>query len=179
MRDPRLAPFRAPALAFAALLLVSAASGAVLFVLKLGTTAARVQEFYLGSEARFTAPRTLGGILEVAVPHLVAVPLVLFAVAHLVAFTRALRPRPYAALVRLSFGCALAGALAGLGIRFVAPWLAWVKIGAFVGLEAALLAWAALLVGLFLPDRAEAHARRAAAADGASPQRVPGAPRRD
>lgn len=179
MRDPRLGPFRGPALAFAAFLLVSAASGAVLFVLKLGASAASVQEFYLGSEARFAAPRTLAGILQVAIPHLVAIPLVLFAVAHLVAFTRALGPRAHAALVRLSFGCTLAGALAGLGIRFVAPQLAWVKIGAFVGLEVALLGWAALLLSLFLPERGAARAPGRAQADGASPQRVPGAPRRD
>lgn len=154
MRDPRLAPFRAPALTFALFLVICAASAAVLFALKLGTGVARVQEFYLGSEARFAAPKTLGGLLQVAVPHLLAIPLVLFAASHLVGFARAVGPRAYAALVRLSYGSALLGVAAGLGIRFAWPGLAWVKMGAFAGLEAALLAWAALLVAVFGPSRA-------------------------
>jgi hypothetical protein len=157
VRDPRLAPFRWPALAFAGYLLLSAGSGAVLFFLKLGPTAARVQEFYLGSEARFAAPKTLPGLLEVAIPHLVALPLVLFAASHLVGFARALGPRAFSTLVRLSFGFALAGVAAGFGVRWLAPGLAWVKIGAFVGLEAALLSWAALLVAIFRPVRSRAR----------------------
>ncbi len=154
MRDPRLAPFRAPALTFALFLVICAASAAVLFALKLGPGVARVQEFYLGSEARFAPPRTLGGLLQVAVPHLLAIPLVLFAASHLVGFARAVGPRAYAALIRLSYGSALLGVAAGLGVRFVWPGLAFVKIGAFAGLEAALLAWAALLVVVFGPSHA-------------------------
>jgi hypothetical protein len=155
--DPRLAPHRAPALAFALYLLVSAGSGAVLFFLKLGVRAERVAEFYLGSEARFAAPRTLSGLLEVALPHLVAVPLVLFAASHVVGFARTVGPRAYSALLGLSFGSALAGILAGFGVRFVAPGLAWVKLGAFAGLELALLGWAALLLVLFWPQRSGAR----------------------
>jgi hypothetical protein len=149
VRDPRLAPFRAPALAFALFLVICAVSAAVLFVLKLGPGVARLREFYLGSEARFAAPRTLGGLLQVAVPHLLAIPFVLFAASHLVGFARAIGPRAFAALVRLSYGSALLGVAAGLGVRFVAPGLAWVKIGAFAGLEAGLVAWAGLLVRVF------------------------------
>jgi hypothetical protein len=153
VRDPRLAPFRAPALVFAAYLLLSAASGAVLFALKLGPTVARVQEFYLGAEARFSAPKTLAGILEVALPHLVAIPLVLFAVSHVVGSARAVGPRAYSALVALSFGSALAGIVAGFGVRWLVPGFAWLKLGAFVGLEAALLGWAGMLVALFWSAR--------------------------
>jgi hypothetical protein len=160
--EPRLAPYRGPALAFALYLLVSAASGAILFLLKLGPRVQGVAEFYLGSEARFAAPKTLVGILEVALPHLVALPLVLFAASHVVGFARAVGPRAFSWLVGLSFGSALAGVAAGLGIRFVAPALAWVKLGAFVGLEVALLGWAALLFALFWPAR-----QRVAAEEGA------------
>lgn len=162
MRDPRLAPFRAPALVFALFLAICAASAAVLFALKLGTTPARVREFYLGAEARFAAPKTLAGLLQVAVPHLLAVPLVLFAASHLVGFARATGPRAYAALVRLSYASALVGVAAGLGVRYLWPGLAWVKIGAFAGLEAGLLAWTGLLLAVFVPwgassgERAEA-----------------------
>lgn len=150
MPDERLARFRAPALAFSVYLLVIAGSAAVLFVLKLGGAPALIAEHYLGSEARFTAPSTLGGLLEVAVPHLLAIPLVLFAVSHVVGFVRALGRRSYGVLVAVSFGCALAGVAAGFGVRFVAPALAWAKLAAFAGLEVTLLGWAGLLAAIFL-----------------------------
>lgn len=154
MRDPRLAPFRGPALGFAAYLLLSAGSGAVVFLEKLGPGLESVQRFYLGDPEGFTGPRSAAGLLEVALPHLVAIPLVLFAASHLVGFARAVGPRAYAVLVWLSFGSALAGIAAGFGVRFLAPGLAAVKLGAFVALEAALVGWAALLVALFWPKRA-------------------------
>jgi hypothetical protein len=162
VRDPRLVLFRGPALAFALFLLVSAASGAVLFLLKLGAGVADVQSFYLGSEARFAAPRSLTGILEVALPHLVAIPLVLFAASHVIGFARAVGRRAHAALVWISFGSALAGVGAGFGVRWVSPSIAWLKLGSFVALEVALLGWAALLVALFWPSRAGARARAGA-----------------
>jgi len=156
--DPRLAPYRLPALAFAAYLLLQAGSAAVLFALKLGGGAGGVRAFYLGSEEAFTAARSLAGLLEVAVPHLVAIPLCLFAAGHVVGFARALPTAVFRALVALSFGSALVGVLSGFAVRWVAPGLAWLKVGAFAGLEVALLAWAALLVAVFLPRRASALA---------------------
>ncbi|HET8540612.1 MAG TPA: hypothetical protein VFL83_12135 [Anaeromyxobacter sp.] len=164
MRDPRLEPYRAPAIAFAAYLVLQAASAAALFALKLGG-AEGVRAFYLGSEERFTAAKSLAGILEVAVPHLVAIPLVLFAAAHVVGFARALPVAAHRVLVAASFGAALAGILAGFGVRWVGPELAWLKIVSFAALEVALLAWAGLLGAVFLPRRAAAPAgasRRAA-----------------
>jgi hypothetical protein len=161
VRDPRLEAYRAPALAFAGYLLLQATTAAVLFALKLGD-ADGVRAFYLGSEERFTAAKSLAGILEVAVPHLVAIPLVLFAAAHVVGFARALPGAAYRALVAVSFGAALSGILSGAGVRWVAPELAWLKIASFAALEAALLAWVGLLGLVFLPRRA-ASAREAEA----------------
>jgi hypothetical protein len=158
VREPRLARFRGPCLAFAAFLAVQAVSAAALFATKIGPGPARVRAFYRGDPAAFAAPRTLGGLLEVAVPHLAAIPLVLFAVAHLVGFARALGPRAFRALAALSFACAALGVAAGFGVRYVSPALAWAKIGAFCGLEAALLAWASFLVLAFVPSRATALA---------------------
>lgn len=158
MRDPRLAPFRGAALGFAAYLLVQAGSAAVLFTLKLGGGAAGVREFYLGAEERFVAAKSLAGILEVAVPHLAAIPLVLFAAAHVVGFARALGVRAHAVLVALSYGSALAGVLSSFAVRWVDPSFAWLKVAAFAGLEVSLLAWAALLVSLFVPWRSPASA---------------------
>jgi hypothetical protein len=154
--DPRLAPYRLPALAFAVYLVLQAGSAAALFAMKLGGSPERVRAFYLGSEERFTAPRSLEGLLEVAVPHLVAIPLVLFAVVHVVGFARARPSRAFSALVWISFASALAGILSGFAVRFLAPGLAWLKIASFAALEGALLAWAALLVVAFLPRGAAA-----------------------
>jgi hypothetical protein len=151
--DPRLAPYRAPSLAFAGYLAVQAVSAAVLFVLKLGGDAPGVRAFYLGSEERFTAAKGLAGMLEVAVPHLAAIPLVLFAAIHVVGFARALPRRSFVALAAVSFGCALGGVVSGFAVRFVSPALAWTKVAAFAGLEAALLTWAGLLVVIFVRGR--------------------------
>ncbi|HET9598718.1 MAG TPA: hypothetical protein VFP65_24300 [Anaeromyxobacteraceae bacterium] len=164
MRDPRLRPFRGAAAVLAATLLLQAASAAALFALKLGPGAARVREFYLGSEARFTAAKSLSGLLEVALPHLVAIPLAIFAVAHLVGFVGAIRRRPFAVLVGVTFASALAGILASFGVRYLAPSLAWAKIASFCVFEAALLGWAGLLAWtFFLPARLTASARDPAA----------------
>lgn len=165
MPDPRLARFRGPALAFAAYLLVIAGSAAVLFAGKIGARPDQVRAFYLGSEAAFAAPKTAAGLLEVAVPHLLAVPLVLFAAAHVVGFARAVGRRVQASLVALSFASALAGIASGFLVRFVSPGLAWLKLGAFAGLEGALLAWAVLLAAVFVPRAERARSPAAGTAE--------------
>lgn len=164
MSDPRLAPHRASSLAFAAFLVVQAVSAGALFALKLGGGAEGVRAFYLGSEERFTAAKSLAGMLEVAVPHLVAIPLVLFAVAHVVGFARVLPQRLFTALVALSFGSGLLGVVAGFAVRWVSPGFAWLKVVAFAGLELALVSWTVLLAVLFVP-----WPRAAPAAHGAGP----------
>lgn len=151
MTNRRLVPFRWPALGFAAYLLVQAVSAAALFELKLGGGAAGVRAFYLGAPDRFTAAKSLAGVLEVAVPHLVAVPLVLFAAIHVVGFARKMRRRLFAALVALSFASALVGVLSGFAVRWISPGLAWLKVASFGGLELALVSWAALLIAVFAP----------------------------
>ena len=158
MTDPRLAPYRVPALAFAAYLVLQGVSAAALFALRLGGGPDGVRAFYLGSDESFTAARSLPGLLEVAVPHLVAIPLVLFAAVHVVGFARALPPAAFRALVALSFGSALVGVLSGFAVRWVDGGLAWLKVAAFAGLEGALLVWVALLVAVFVPRRASAPA---------------------
>ena len=167
MADPRLAPFRGPAASFCAFLAVQAVSAALLFATKLGGTPARVREYYLGSEAAFAAPKSLVGLLETAVPHLLAVPLVLFIVAHLVAFTGLLRRRVFAVLTAVSFAAALAGLLAGFGVRFVWPGLSVVKVGAFLALEATLLAWIGLLALTFFARPRRSTVGASAASRGA------------
>jgi hypothetical protein len=159
--DPRLAPFRLPALLFAVFLVLQAATAAVLFVLKMGPGVARVATFYRGDEASFVPAKTLDGLLLVAVPHLVAIPLVLFAAIHVVAWARAISPQAARAATAITFGAALAGVASGFLTRWAGSGFAWLKLVSFVTLEIALLAWAALLVAVFLPRRAEgSHAVR-------------------
>lgn len=134
---------------FAIFLAAIAASAGALFLLKVGGSPDAVRTFYLGDEARFAAPRTLEGLLEVVIPHLVAMPLVIFTAAHLVAFSGILRGR-LALLRRASFGTALAGVVAGLAVRFVWPGVAVLKLAAFLLFEATLVAWIALVVALVL-----------------------------
>ncbi len=155
------APQRAPALVFAACLLLVAASGAALFLLKLGAGPDAVREFYLGSEARFTSPRSLAGLLETALVHLVAMPLALFAVIHTVGWAGALPARWLQRLSAATFTLALSGIAAGFAIRFAAPWLAWFKLVSFLGLTGLLVLWALLLAAVAWPPR-RASADRAA-----------------
>lgn len=177
MRDPRLSPFRWALAAFTLMLGLTAASAAVLFARKIGFTSEAVRAFYLGSEAAFTRPRSLDGLLEVAVPHLLAVPLALLVTAHLVGFAALLRPRPFALLAGAAFGSALVGIAAGFAIRFLWPALAWLKIAAFAGFEATLLAWLALVVALFRgPRRVAGAVEPGAAGDPGGPAVAGGAP---
>jgi hypothetical protein len=150
-------------LAFAGYLLAVAGSGAALFVAKLGATPARVAEFYLGSPERFALPKSLAGLLEVAVPHLLAIPLALFVVSHLVGAAGALPVARQRALTAAAFVAALCGVGAGFLVRYLAPWLAWGKVAAFVGLEATLLAWIALAVAVSWPISAPSGRRAPAA----------------
>lgn len=140
-----------PAIAiFALFLAVQAVSAAVLFARKLGLTPASVERFYL------ERPRSLGGLLEVAVPHLLAVPLTLFIVCHLVIWAGVGRSAAVALLLRLSFATALLGIGAGFAVRFLWPALSMVKLAAFFGLEGLLFVWVAMLVRATWPrERAE------------------------
>jgi hypothetical protein len=149
--DPRMRRFAGPVAAFAVMVAVVMATGAVLFTRKIGLDPARVRDFYLGSEAGFAQPRSLAGLLEVAVPHLLAVPLLVFVTVHLVAFAFGARRRPLSVLSGITWACVAAGIGAGFAIRFAWPGLAPLKVAAFVGLEATLAWWLALLAAAIAP----------------------------
>ncbi len=151
MVDPRTSRFALPVAAFAAMVAIVMATGAVLFARKIGFDGEHVRAFYLGSEAGFAPPRSLAGLLEVAVPHLLAIPLLVFVTLHLVAFACGARRRPFGLLAGLTWGCVAAGIGAGFAIRFAWPALAPLKVAAFVGLQATMLLWLALLVVAVLP----------------------------
>ena len=146
MADPRIERFTGPIAAFVVMVTVVMATAAVLFARKVGFDPGHVQAFYLGSEATFAPPRSLAGLLEVAVPHLLAIPMLVFVTQHLVAFVSRARRRPFAAVAGVTSGCAAVVIAGGLAIRFAWPALAPLKIVAFVGLEGTMLVWLGLLV---------------------------------
>ncbi|HET8722753.1 MAG TPA: hypothetical protein VFM53_01025 [Anaeromyxobacteraceae bacterium] len=154
MTDPRMRRFALPVAAFAAMMAVVLCTGAVLFARKIGFDPSRVRDFYLGSEAAFTQPRSMAGLLEVAVPHLLAVPMAVFVTLHLVAFATGAARRPFARVSAVTWGFVLAGIGSGFAIRFAWPGLAPLKVAAFVGTEALLGWWLALLALTLLPPQA-------------------------
>jgi hypothetical protein len=151
MVDPRLSRFAGPMAAFLVMVALVMGTAAVLFVRKLGLDPAQVQAFYLGSEATFAPPRSLAGLLEVAVPHLLAIPMLVFVTLHLVAFVNRARRRPFAVVAGVTAACAAVVIAGGFAIRFAWPWLAPLKIAAFVGLEGTMLTWVGLLAAALLP----------------------------
>lgn len=144
--------FRLIILLFGGFVLLQAASAGALFALKLGFGPTQVEGYYLG--AALARPRTLAGLLEVAVPHLLAVPLTLFIVIHLVSWAGVQRPIALRSLARLSFVFAIVDIGAGFGVRFHWPGLPLTKLVAFFGLESVLMLWTALLVTAFWPRTA-------------------------
>lgn len=151
----RVAAFRPLILIFAGFVVVQATSAAVLFALKLGLEPASIEAFYRGSEAAMTRPRSLAGLLEVAVPHLLAIPLTLFIVIHLVGWAGVVGKAALEVLAQVSFGLAGVGLVAGLGVRYLWPGLWAVKLAAFLGLELTLLAWVLLLLRAFWGTRTQ------------------------
>jgi hypothetical protein len=149
--DPRIGRFAGPIAAFVAMVAVVMGTAAVLFARKVGFDPGHVQAFYLGSEATFSPPRSLAGLLEVAVPHLLAIPMVVFVTLHLVAFVNRSRRRPFAVVAGVTSACAALVIAGGFAIRFAWPGLAPIKIVGFVGLEGAMLGWLGLLAAAVAP----------------------------
>lgn len=117
-----------------------------LFTSRLGLTPSSIATYYLGSEAEFRPPRTAGAMLEVTHSHLPVMALVMLLLTHLLLFAPYSR-RAKLWMIATAFFSALFEEGAGWLVRFVDPRFAWLKLAAFVSLEAIL---AFLLVGLLL-----------------------------
>lgn len=143
MRKLELRDYRGPVAVFAVYLALVAGTGAVLLAAKVGLSPAAIATYYRGSEATFAAPKSLAGLLEVAVPHLLAIPLALFAAAHLALLSR--RGRGTKALGALGFVAAAVTIGAGFAVRYLDPDFAWLKLAGSLGLLATLAAWVGIL----------------------------------
>lgn len=156
-----------------------------------GWTPTSIAAYYAGSKAAAVTPtpaadgleapamtggeirpaRSFGTLLESAHFHLVAMPLVLFVVAHLFAMTPWGRATWAAVVTYATFACAFADIAAPFAVRYLGESWAAVKLVAFLGLEAGFLlmtlltlAGVAALAGTGAPppDAARASQRQAA-----------------
>ena len=129
-------------LVFVALLWVT---NALLYFAKMSLDPASVVAYYRGNEATFTQPRSYQGLLEITHFHLFAMGILVLTMTHLLLFVPMANGRK-ALVVSIAFAAALADEAAGWLVRFVAPQFAYLKVAAFLTLEAAL----AFMVGAVL-----------------------------
>lgn len=118
-------------------------TNALLYFSNMGLSYRSVVEHYLGSEARFLQPKSYRGLLETAHFHLFAMGILLLTLTHLVLFAP-IRAALKTWLIVVPFLAALADEAAGWLVRFVNPRFAYLKIGAFLTLEASLAALVAI-----------------------------------
>jgi len=115
-------------------------SNGMMYFHKMGLDPATVVEYYLGSEERFTQPKSYQSLLEVTL-------------AHLLLFTP-LAPRLKIGLAIWTFLSAIADEAAGWLVRFVDPLFAWFKIAAFLNLELSLFTLLVFVGGALVVQRA-------------------------
>ncbi|MCC6766140.1 MAG: hypothetical protein IT293_15890 [Deltaproteobacteria bacterium] len=120
-------------------------TNALLYFAKMTLNPASVVAYYLGDEAMFTQPRSYQGLLEITHFHLFAMGMLVLTMTHLLLFVPMPNHRK-ALVVSLAFTAALADEAAGWLVRFVSPLFAWLKVAAFLGLEAVL----AFMIGAVL-----------------------------
>ncbi len=115
---------------------------------KMGLTPDSVVEYYLGSEEKFTQPKSYQSLLEVTHFHLFSMGILAVTLTHLLLFA-SLPINLKIWLTGLTFFSAVADEAAGWLVRFVHPAFAYLKIGAFLALEFS-LAVLVLIVGASL-----------------------------
>jgi hypothetical protein len=126
----------------------------LLYFQKMSLDPASVTAYYRGDGTEFgRPPRPLGALAEVAHFHLFAMGMLVMTLTHLLLFLP-VRPRTKAILVAVAFASALLDEGAGWLVRFVHPLFAWLKVGAFLLLQASLGGLvAALAFGVLRPGR--------------------------
>ncbi|MGZ8217211.1 hypothetical protein [Methylomagnum sp.] len=133
-------------------------SNGLMYFHKMGLTASSVIEYYLGSEEKFTQPKSYQSLLEVSHFHLFSMGMLAVTLTHLVLFTN-LSITLKVWLSGLTFVSALADEVAGWLVRFVHPAFAYFKITAFLALETSLAALIVFVVASLLTQRSEQRQR--------------------
>lgn len=142
------------------LLLGFAVVNILLFLDKMGPSPASVTAYYLGDEESFRPARSYASMLEVTHMHLPMMAVVMLLLTHLVIFTPLTNRWKYAFIIT-AFTAAMSNELAGYLIRFVDPSFAWLKLTAFITLEACLFLLV-LILSIFLLHRLPAAAKESA-----------------
>jgi hypothetical protein len=126
-------------------MLAQAVSGILMHHHGAGWTPASVSAYYRGNEEvasageNFQIARSFGTLLEVAHFHLVAMPVIVFIIAHLFSMTPIGRQRWAGILCYGGFLFAFGDILAPFAVRFWSASFASVKLISFIGLEACLI----------------------------------------
>ena len=139
-------------LLFLAYMLVLWVSFGLMYFHKMDLTAASVVEYYLGSEARFTEPRSYQSLLEVSHAHMFSMGMLAVTLTHLLLFANL----PVLLKIFLSvlvYFSAIGDELAGWLVRYAHPGFAYFKIAMFVTLELSLGAMIVLVSGSLWAQR--------------------------
>ena len=116
-----------------------------LYFSKMSLWPSSVVDYFLGNEAKFLEPRSLGGLLEQLHFHSFSMGILLLTLTHLLLFVP-VSARVKALGICVAFASGILSELSGWGVRFVHPGFAYVKIGSFLTLQGVML-WLMLLVG--------------------------------
>lgn len=134
-------------------------SNGLMYFHKMGLGADSVIEYYLGSEEKFTQPKSYQSLLEVTHFHLFAMGMLAVTLTHLLLFAHL----PIGLKVWLSgltFVSAIADEMAGWLVRFVHPAFAYFKIGAFLVLETSLATMIVCVTISLIAQRAHMGAKQ-------------------
>ena len=133
-------------------------SNGMMFFHKMGLNPDSVVEYYLGSDEKFTQPKSYQSLLEVTHFHLFAMGMLAVTLTHLLLFTQ-LTVTLKIWLTGLTFASAVADEIAGWLVRFVHPAFAWFKVAAFLTLEFSLAAMLILVSASLVWQRLEQRNR--------------------
>ena len=129
-------------------------SNGMMYFHRMGLTPSSVIEYYLGSEEKFTQPKSYEGMLEVLHFHLFAMGMLAVTLTHLMLMTEfSVRWKIW--LSGLVYGSTLADEIGGWLVRFVHPGFAYFKIAAFLALEFSLIALLVIVMMSLLRARTQ------------------------
>lgn len=148
-------PFMRLTLGFTVLLLAGfVVSNFLIFFSKMNVTPDSVIAYYNGSEEEFRPARTFGSMIEVTHGHLPVMAMLILMLTHLVIFAPFTK-RQKVSLISVSFLSALLDEGSGWLVRFVRPEFAWLKIIAFLALQASLIFLLSSLTWFLIRSRTE------------------------
>lgn len=127
-----------------------------LYLYKMGFTYDSVVSYYRGSEATFTQPRSVLGLLEVSHFHLFAMGIFLVTVTHLLLFVPISITTKFVLIVAC-FSSAFLDEVSGWLIRFWAPQFAYLKIASFLVLQLSLFLTLALTARALIKGQPSAY----------------------